>query len=92
MPHVTTLLRACRDADEELLLTVLQEIAINGISKAALNEVDCSGRVCPFKPNSYSLLHNNICLNYHIDGTILHLLDKSHTHAGRTLTDSWNRY
>lgn len=45
MPHVTTLLRACRDADEELLLTVLQEIAIHGISKAALNEVDCSGRV-----------------------------------------------
>lgn len=45
MPLVTTLLRAARDADEELLETVLKEIAQIGINSADLNAVDCSGRV-----------------------------------------------
>lgn len=42
---VTTLLRAAREADEDLLKIVLRKILIDGISKEALNATDKSGRV-----------------------------------------------
>ncbi|XP_037924093.1 ankyrin repeat domain-containing protein 33B-like isoform X3 [Hermetia illucens] len=41
---VTTLLRAAREADEDLLKIVLRKILIDGISKEALNATDKSGR------------------------------------------------
>lgn len=43
-PSVTTLLRAAREADEQLLKLVLKKILIDGISKEALNSTDKSGR------------------------------------------------
>ena len=45
VPLVTTLLRASRDADEDLLKTVLRDMLINGISSTDLNADDNSGRV-----------------------------------------------
>lgn len=45
VPLVTTLLRASRDADEELLRSVLRDILINGIPSQDLNAEDNSGRV-----------------------------------------------
>lgn len=45
VPLVTTLLRASRDADEELLRTVLRDILLNGIPSKDLNSDDNSGRV-----------------------------------------------
>lgn len=48
MAHVTTLLRASRDADEELLDNVLKEIAEFGMNREDLNAVDCSGRVSKY--------------------------------------------
>lgn len=45
VPLVTTLLRASRDADEELLRSVLRDILINGIASQDLNAEDNSGRV-----------------------------------------------
>lgn len=45
MPPVTTLLRAARDADEDLLRAVLREILLNGIASEDLNAGDVSGRV-----------------------------------------------
>lgn len=43
-PPVTTLLRAAREADEDLLKVVFRKILIDGISKEALNSTDRSGR------------------------------------------------
>lgn len=45
VPLITTLLRASRNQDEDLIKYVLQHILTNGISEEDLNAVDCSGRV-----------------------------------------------
>lgn len=45
VPLITTLLRASRNQDEDLIKYVLQHILANGMSEEDLNAVDCSGRV-----------------------------------------------
>lgn len=45
VPLVTTLLRASRDADEDLLRIVMRDILLNGIPAQDLNAEDNSGRV-----------------------------------------------
>lgn len=45
MPLITTLLRASRNQDEELIKNVLQHIVTEGISVEDLNATDASGRV-----------------------------------------------
>lgn len=45
VPLITTLLRASRNQDEELIKNVLQHIITNGISEEDLNASDASGRV-----------------------------------------------
>lgn len=42
---VSTLLRAARDANEELIKACLRDIIINGVTSEKLNSVDKSGRV-----------------------------------------------
>lgn len=46
VPLVTQLLRACRDANEQLLKDVFRQIISNGMTKEELNVCDKSGRVC----------------------------------------------
>lgn len=45
VPLITTLLRASRNQDEELIKNVLQHIITEGISEEDLNATDASGRV-----------------------------------------------
>lgn len=45
IPTITTLLRASRNQDEDILNMVLQNIIKNGVSEADLNATDCNGRV-----------------------------------------------
>lgn len=45
IPTITTLLRASRCHDEEILQMVLERIIKNGINEEDLNATDCNGRV-----------------------------------------------
>lgn len=45
IPLITTLLRASRNQDEEIIRHVLQGVLNDGISPDDLNATDCSGRV-----------------------------------------------
>lgn len=45
VPLITTLLRASRNQDEELIKNVLQHIITEGITVEDLNATDASGRV-----------------------------------------------
>lgn len=49
IPLITTLLRASRNQDEDIIKFVLDSILTNGISEEDLNAVDCSGRVSKMK-------------------------------------------
>lgn len=49
IPLITTLLRASRNQDEELMQCVLENILTNGMSEEDLNAADCSGRVSTHK-------------------------------------------
>lgn len=89
MPEVTTLLRASRDADEDLLAAVLKEISEEGITKDALNEDDCSGRVgvfCLVFQAMYTFYMPNVGI---VDGALVHLFDEFDTHLGRISSNSW---
>lgn len=56
VPLVTQLLRACRDANDQLLKEVFRQILSNGISKEELNVSDKSGRVSSLQ---YSIISKN---------------------------------
>lgn len=45
VPLVSTLLRAAREADSNLLSSIFTDIVANGISSSDLNAVDHCGRV-----------------------------------------------
>lgn len=62
VPLITTLLRASRNQDEELIKNVLHHIVTEGISVDDLNATDASGRVSDI--NCFMCKFGMFCLAY----------------------------